>query len=179
MTHPAMEFIHLLDPSPEARFNIETYTDKKDKPNPDPLMHHFPALTRKQVEERIPQLETLNIEGAAIYIAVNEFSGKRKIGNLQRVRGVHADLDGATKDQLQKLRNILPPTIVVRSSLEEKQHWYWLLAEGETLNADTAKAINQGIADLGADPAAVDVTRLLRLPGFRHMKLFTKGGDNA
>ena len=179
MAHPAMEFIHLLDPSPEARFNIETYTDKKDKPKPDPLHRRFPERSRAQVEQLLTNLDALNNEGAAIYIAVNEFSGQRKIDNLHRVRGVHADLDGATEDQLQKLRNILPPTIVVQSSLETKQHWYWLLAEGETLDAGTAKAINQGIADLGADPAAVDVTRLLRLPGFRHMKLYIKGSDNA
>lgn len=30
MAHPAIEFLDLLDPSSEARFNIETYTDKKD-----------------------------------------------------------------------------------------------------------------------------------------------------
>lgn len=179
MAHPALEFLQLLDSSPEARFNIETYTDKKEKPKPDPLYHRFPELTVEQVEALLPKLDSLNIEGAAIYVAVNEFSGQRKIDNLHRVRGVHADLDGATEGQLQKLRNILQPTIVVQSSVAAKQHWYWLLEEGETLDADTAKAINQGIVDLGADPAAVDVARLLRLPGFRHMKLFAKGDENA
>jgi hypothetical protein len=179
MAHPALDFLRLLDPSPEARFNIETYTDKKEKPNRDPLYHRFPTLTREQVAELLPKLEALNSKGAAIYVAVNEFSGQRKFENLHRVRGVHADLDSATEEQLQKLRNILPPTIVVQSSIAAKQHWYWLLAEGETLDAKTAKAINQGIVDLGADSAAVDVTRLLRLPGFRHMKLFTKGTENA
>jgi len=67
----------------------------------------------------------------------------------------------------------------VQSSVGTKQHWYWLLADGDELDADTARAINQGLVDLGADKAAVDVTRLLRLPGFRHMKLFTKGAENA
>jgi hypothetical protein len=170
MTHPALEFLHLLDPSPKAQFNIEAYTDKKEKPKPDPLHHRFPTLSRDEVEQLLPRLNGINVEGAAIYVAVNEFSGQRKIENLHRVRGVHADLDKATEDQLRKLREMLPPTIVVQSSVAEKQHWYWLLDEGETLDADTAKAINQGIVDLGADPAAVDVTRLLRLPGFRHMK---------
>ena len=179
MTHPALEFLELLDPSPEARFNIETYTDKKDKPKSDPLSRRFPACTREQVEQLLPQLETLNAEGAAIYVAVNEFAGQRKTANLKRVRGVHADLDGVTEEQLQALREKLPPTIVVQSSVGTKQHWYWLLADGDELDADTARAINQGLVDLGADKAAVDVTRLLRLPGFRHMKLFTKGAENA
>ncbi|MDA7827636.1 RepB family DNA primase [Rhodobacteraceae bacterium] len=93
--------------------------------------------------------------------------------------GIHADLDQATEEQLQKLHEILPPTIVVQSSSKSKQHWYWLLVESEEVNADTAKVLNQGLVRLGADKAAVDVTRLLRLPGFRHMKRFEKGDGNA
>lgn len=179
MTHPALEFLRLLDPLPEARFCIETYTDKKDKPRPDQLSRRFVDYTHQQVEALLPELETLNNAGAAIYVAVNEFEGRRKIDNLHRVRGVHADLDGATDEQLKKLRATLPPTIAVQSSSAEKQHWYWLLMEGETLGAESAKAINQTLVGLGADPAAVDVARLLRLPGFRHMKLFSKGNQNA
>lgn len=179
MTHPALEFLRLLDPSPEARFCIESYTDKKDKPRPDQLSRRFVDCSHQQVEALLPELETLNDAGAAIYVAVNEFAGQRKIDNLHRVRGVHADLDGASKEQLEKLRETLPPTIAVQSSTAKKQHWYWLLTEGEELDPETTKAINKAIVDLGADPAAVDVTRLLRLPGFRHMKLFTKGDENA
>lgn len=179
MTHPALEFLRLLDPSPEARFCIESYTDKQDKPRPDQLSRRFVDCTHQQVEVLLPELKTLNDNGAAIYVAVNEFSGRRKIENLHRVRGIHADLDQATEAQLQKLRGILTPTIVVQSSVGTKQHWYWLLTEGEELDADTAKALNQGLVNLGADKAAVDVTRLLRLPGFRHMKLFEKGDGNA
>lgn len=117
MAHPAIDFLDLLDPSSEARINIETYTDKKEKPKPDPLYNRFPVLSRAQVEQLLPQLETLNAEGAAIYVAVNEYSSQRKIENLHRVRGIHADLDHATEEQLQHLRAILPPTIVVQSSV--------------------------------------------------------------
>jgi len=179
MTHPALEFLRLLDPSPKARFCIETYTDKKDKPRPDQLSNRFVNCTHQQVEALLPELETLNDAGAAIYVAVNEFEGRRKIDNLHKVRGVHADLDGASEEQLEKLCETLPPTIAVQSSSAEKQHWYWLLTEGETLDSESAKAINQTLVGLGADPAAVDVARLLRLPGFRHMKLFSKGDQNA
>ena len=179
MTHPAIEFLHLLDPSPEARFSIETYTDKKDKPKPDPLSKRFANCSHEQVITLLPELQVVNDEGGAIYVAVNEFDGQRKIDNLRRVRGVHADLDGASEEQLEKLRETLPPTIAVQSSTAEKQHWYWLLTDSEILDADSAKAINQTLVGLGADPAAVDVARLLRLPGFRHMKHFSKGEQNA
>ena len=170
MTHPAIEFLRLLDPSPEARFSIEAYTDKKDKPKPDPLSKRFANCSHEQVITLLPELQVMNDEGAAIYIAVNEFDGQRKIDH---------DLDGASEEQLEELREILPPTIAVQSSSAEKQHWYWLLTEGEILDADSAKAINQTLVGLGADPAAVDVARLLRLPGFRHMKRFSKGEQNA
>ena len=179
MTHPALEFLHLLDPSPEARFCIESYTDKKDKPKLDPLSKRFVGCSHEQAKVLLPELQALNLEGAAIYVAVNEFTGQRKIDNLRRVRGVHADLDGASSGQLEKLYEILPPTIAVQSSNAANQHWYWLLAEGEALDGVSAKAINQTLVGLGADPAAVDVARLLRLPGFRHMKLFSKGTQNA
>jgi hypothetical protein len=95
------------------------------------------------------------------------------------VRGVHADLDNASEEQLEKLRDTLPPTIVVQSSSPDKQHWYWLLTEGEELDADTAKKMNQRLVALGADKAAVDVARLLRLPGFRNMKACWKGKADA
>ncbi|NQV94447.1 MAG: hypothetical protein HQ482_04845 [Sphingomonadales bacterium] len=49
-------------------------------------------------------------------------------------------------------------------------HFYWLLVDGEEMAVELAEAINRGLTELGADPAATDVSRLLRLPGFRHMK---------
>jgi hypothetical protein len=179
MTHPALEFLTLLDPSPTARFNIETYTDGKRRPLPDRLIYRFATKSFKDVEALLPQLKSLNAQGAAIYVAVNEFDGHRKLNNLTRVRGVHADLDDASEAQLNKLLKTLAPSIIIQSSTTTKQHWYWLLADGEELSAEAAKATNQAIAALGADRAAVDVTRLLRLPGFRNMKHNPKGKTDA
>jgi len=170
MTHAALEFLKLLDPSPEARFNIETYTDGKERQERDPLSHRFPTQSFRDVEALLPKLQSLNGKRAAIYVAVNEFNGPRKLENLERVRGVHADLDEASNTQLCKLRDTLAPSLVVQSSTCKKQHWYWLLADGEELSAEAAKAINKAISMLGADSAAVDVARLLRLPGFQNMK---------
>ena len=179
MPHPALEFLNLLDPSPVARFNIETYTDGKQRPQPDPLSRRLATTSLQDVEALLPQLQSLNTRGAAIYVAVNEFNGQRRLENLKRMRGVHADLDDVSDAQLSKLRETLAPSIVVQSSTTNKQHWYWLLADGEELSAEVAKAINQAIAVLGADRAAVDVTRLLRLPGFRNMKHHPKGRTNV
>ncbi len=182
MAHPAMEFIHLLDPSPEARFNIETYTDLAkggSRPSPDPLLKRHPNLSVSDVEALIPALTKLNEQGAAVYIAVNQFHGQRKKKNLTYVRGVHADLDDVTAAQLATLRKALEPTIVVQSSSPAKQHWYWLLSGDDEMSCDVAESINRGLVSLGADKAATDIARLLRLPGFRHMKNFAGGNNNA
>lgn len=177
--HPAISFLRLLDPSSHARFNVETFTDAKgaDKPSPDPLLWRRPRLSIDDVVQILPKLTERNKRGAAIYVAVNEFDGPRKSSNLARVRGIHADLDGVDPNSMGLLRSVLQPTIEVQSSAESNQHWYWLLDDGETLAPDLAKSINQALVHYGADKAAVDVTRLLRLPGFRNLKTAKKDAE--
>ncbi len=170
MRHAALKFLDLLDPSPDARFNIETYFDGDKQQESYGLIQHFPTKSHKEVESLIPTLQSLNAKGAAIYIAVNQFKGQRKLENLHKVRGIHADLDSASDEQLTRLRQVLAPTIVVQSSKGNKQHWYWLLADGEELSAEKAKSINQSITAFGCDKGATDLARLLRLPGFYNLK---------
>ena len=90
------QFLESLDPSDDARFNIEHFTDVPKgarKPKPDSLLGQYANLTRRRVEKLLPQLQEKNEEGAAIYIARNEFNGQRKLETISRVRGVHADMD--------------------------------------------------------------------------------------
>jgi hypothetical protein len=170
---PVLEFLALLDPSPDASFNIEAFTDLAKgaaRPKPDPLARRYPNLSLDEVASKIPDLEAINARGAAIFVAVNQCQGQRNKGSVVRVRGVHADFDGAPEETLSEIRRRLPPTIEVQSSQAGNYHFYWLLKEGEQMSPNMAEAINRGLAKLGADPAATDVSRLLRLPGFRHMK---------
>ncbi len=173
MTHPTLIFLDLLDHRGEARFNIETYTDLPKgaaKLKPDPLSGRYPKKSRKEVEALLPKLETANEAGAGIFIAVNEFDGQRRKENLARIRGIHADMDGTSDDKLAAIRKKLPPTLEIETSGPKNLHFYWLLEEGEALDLETAEAINRKLVELGADKAAIDVSRLLRLPGFCHMK---------
>ena len=178
--HAAIEFLRHLDPSPDAHFNIEHYTDVPkgtDKPKPDPLMGRYPNLTLTSVEKLLQTLHSMNERGAGIFVARNQCTGHRSEKNVARVRGIHADMDDVSEEQLAALIAALPPSIIVESS-EGRYQLYWQLAEGETLSKDEAKAINQFISrQHGADPAAVDVSRLLRLPGFKHMKYRSQAHD--
>jgi hypothetical protein len=171
--HPAIVFLRHLDPSPDAQFNIEHYTDVPkgaDKPKLDRLMGRYPNLSISGVQKLLPTLHAVNDRGAGIFVARNQCTGHRSEKNITRVRGVHADMDDVNEEQLAALIAVLPPSIIVESSAGRYQ-LYWQLADGEALPKEEAKAINQYISqNYGADRNAVDVSRLLRLPGFRHMK---------
>lgn len=173
MTHPSVQFARLLDPSPKTRFNVETYTDLPKgvpKPKPDLLINRFPNLSLDDLAALTSTLDELNNAGAGIFIAVNQCEGQRSKANISRVRGVHADFDGVSTAILTAVRLRLKPTIEVQSSVPGNCHFYWLLDEGEEVSPEWAESINRGLVELGADRAAIDVSRILRLPGFRHMK---------
>lgn len=175
---PTLQFLDCLDTSDNATFNIEHYTDLpkgSNKPKPDGLRGRYANLTRRQVKELLPQLQEKNEAGAGIFIARNQCDGHRSEKAISRVRGVHADMDSVSAEELADLTGLLQPTIVVESSPGRYQ-LYWQLTAGEFLESAEAKAINQCLASQhGADPAAVDVSRLLRLPGFKHMKYRQEG----
>lgn len=178
MMHPSLEFLRRLDSAPAATFNIECYTDTPkgvEKPRPDPMQRRYPTLTIEQVERLISELDTLNEQGAGIFVAVNQCTGQRSAGAITRVRGVHADMDDVTLDQLSALTAVLAPSITVQSSTPERQQLYWLLKADAVLHKDEAKAINQRLVVYGADKAAVDTSRLLRIAGFKHMKYRQEG----
>lgn len=174
MQNPAINFIKLLSSDPSERFNIETYTDTPkgvEKPKPDPLSRRCPDLSIPDVGNLLEELQKLNQQGAGIFIAVNEFRGQRCKKNIFRVRGIHADFDNVDDKVYAAVRSRLAPSICVRTSTSRHQHWYYLFKEGESLTAPEAEALNKVLVSLGADKAASDVSRLLRLPGFNHMKL--------
>lgn len=179
MTHPAIEFLQHLDPSENATFNIEHYTDLPKglaKPKIDGLSGRYANLTLMQVADKLTELQAINDKGAGIFVAVNRFNGHRKVENVSLVRGIHADMDDVTEDQLAALAKNLQPSIVVQSSSASRCQVYWLTNADDTLTSAETKAINQYLAQhYGADKAAVDVARLLRLPGFKHMKYRAEG----
>jgi hypothetical protein len=82
-------------------------------------------------------------------------------------------VDADNKQAMEKVRAEYPyPTLVVKTSIGH-YHIYWKLTE--KISIDEQEAIMKRIAqDIGADPAATDVSRVLRLPGFWH-----KSKDNT
>jgi P4 family phage/plasmid primase-like protien len=178
-SNAAICFLRQLDPSPDATFNIEHYTDLpkgENKPKPDTLGGRYANLNVAEVEALLPKLHAINEKGAGIFVARNQCTGHRSELNVSHIRGVHADMDDVTEAQLDAVMAVLQPSMVVQSSGPTRYQLYWQLVEGETLTKAETKAINQCFAEYhGADSAAVDVSRLLRLPGFKHMKYRADG----
>ena len=172
--HPCLVFLSVLDPDPEARYNIECYTDMPkgtEKPKPDPLGRQFAGLTLEDITDLIPELDRLNNQGAGIFTTVNRCAGRRSKDNVKKLRAVHADVDAATDQQRKTLLESLLPSIIVTSSDRTKLHLYWLLNEAAAKEKEAVSQLNRLLAyDYGADKAATDIARILRPPGFKHMK---------
>lgn len=110
------------------------------------------------------------------FISVNEFDGWRLIRLLRSLRALYVDLDGQTDwglvlDTLQTHRLPTPSAIVFSG---RGLHLYWLL---EPLPAQALPVwqrcqdhLIKMLKSVGADPAAKDCTRVLRLAGSRNHK---------
>ena len=177
--HPLLVFARILDPNNEARFNVEQFTDVgsgKLKPKPDPLVFRRADLTHDDLNSLIPELYRRNELGAGTFISVNRCQGHRNLKSVERVRAVHADLDQASDEQREFLLRTLPPSIVVTSSESHRLQLYWLLDEESSKDKDSVGKQNKILAKYyGADSAATDISRLLRAPGFKHMKYREQG----
>ena len=103
--------------------------------------------------------------GAGVFITINETDGRGRRGqNITRYRAAFVDLDGAPLPTSWPLE----PSFVVQSS-PGKYHIYWLLTSGANFTAwlDLQTRL---AAYYKGDKAMADVTRVLRIVGFDHMK---------
>jgi hypothetical protein len=105
------------------------------------------------------------------YITVNEFRSWRITRNLSSLRAVYVDIDGSTDvfaalDALSDAK-MPEPSLVIYSG--RGMHLYWLLDATPAQAIPVWQLIENALVDalkpLGADPAAKDCTRVLRLCG--------------
>lgn len=111
-------------------------------------------------------LAALNARGAGVYWMVNAGDGKgRKATNVQRIRALFVDLDGAPLAPVQAAP--LSPHAIVESS-PNRWHAYWRVADCPLADF---KPLQQALAArFDADRTVCDLPRVLRLPGFDHRK---------
>ena len=117
-----------------------------------------------------------NAQGNDIYVSMNPLSpearGRRK-EDIAEVRRVYLDLD---KDGGAKLKKLLRdnaagkipgPSYLINTS-KDRYQVIWNVKPGE-LSIEAGERLMRGLAnEYGGDRAATDVSRVLRLPGFKH-----------
>ena len=101
-----------------------------------------------------------------MFVTVNATTGgRRKAADVERVRAMFADLDGAPLDPV--LACDLEPHVVVESR-PGRFHAYWIV---EGLPLDQFTPVQKAIARrFGGDPKVCDLPRVMRMPGFWHQK---------
>ena len=161
--HQAEAFLNALDPF-ALQWCFQTFDDGPEKRG------HLASTQRGTWLELAPRLQTLNAQGAGVFVTVNEVApGKpRKAENITRARAVFADFDDASRDNLAALKCVaLEPSILVESS-PGKFHAYWLVNDMET---EDFRPLQQAIVEkLGTDNKVKDLPRVMRVPGFIHKK---------
>ena len=121
---------------------------------------------RGSLEDHRKKLNALNKAGYGIFVTVNETDGKDiKGANVTRVRALFADFDASPLSNLDRIP--LKPSFSVNTS-PGKHHAYWLI---DDCPLDQFKPMQQKLAQiLDSDPAVCDLGRIMRVPGFYHLK---------
>lgn len=114
------------------------------------------------------EAEKWNEQNFGIFWAVNSFRGRRRIENLLRINAWAVDIDQGTKDeQWAKIRRGLKPSLIV----ETKRGFqiYFLAVDADPENY-THILKDRLTPFYGGDQKAMDLPRILRVPGFYHCK---------
>jgi len=118
-------------------------------------------------------LEEQNRSGADIFIGMNPVRGgaqSRTKEHIREVRHTYLDLDEDAGASLQAIRttgDVPAPNFVLDTS-PGKHQVVWRV---EGLDNNEAESLLRALASqYGGDPAATDISRLLRLPGFANRK---------
>jgi hypothetical protein len=141
--------------------------------------------SRQQTMQRILPVEAIvdrpfqqwlaaqNLAGADIFIGMNPVkpgAHSRTKEHVKEIRHAYLDLDEEAGASLQAIRtsgDVPPPNFVLDTS-PGKHQVVWRV---EGLDQSQAETLLRALASqYGGDPAATDISRLLRLPGFINRK---------
>jgi hypothetical protein len=125
-----------------------------------------PLVLHGTLEQYGAKLVDLNRRGYGVFVMVNEGDMRgRKAENVVKVRRHFVDLDGVPVEPV--LECAAPPCILVCTS-PDRYHAYWP-DYGCPLGA--FKQRQQALAaKFGGDTTVCDLPRVMRLPGFFHLK---------
>jgi hypothetical protein len=156
----------MLDPG-ATRFTFQFFIDNEALKNDAARSRSVTGWDHLPITD--PELQRRNEAGGGVYCTVNETDfGGRSIKNIVRVRAVFQEDDDGYTGSFP-----IEPTFVVESS-PGHFHRYWSIT-GDWPANDAGKRDFRGvmermIADYASCPGAKDISRVLRVPGFYHLK---------
>jgi len=154
----AQTFLEVFSGAKNTEFCFQTFDDSgADRPE---LIRQFVGT----FENHSSILAQLNKAGAGIFFTVNLCDGGgRKKSNVLGVRALFVDKDNGEFSSPLKIE----PSAII--SAKRGPHAYWFLKDGESLDRFTP-AQETLIHHLNSDASIKDLSRVMRLPGFFHMK---------
>lgn len=130
------------------------------------------TLARKFSQNNISrdEIKKLNDRWAWIFFSINTMKEwQRDKESVEKINAWACEIDGMDKDTQKKLIEVAPlyPSLIVES--KNSFHMYWFAKDGTKENWNK---ICWGLRNFfDGDPAiASDISRVLRIPGFNHLK---------
>jgi len=114
------------------------------------------------LEDLLDEFQSGQSRGYGVFAVVNE--GGHRDADITNVRAVFVDADGVPLSDVTW--HVEPHFLVYRN--ETHWHAYWLTYG---LTSEQFRGVQQRLADhYGTDPAVSNPSRLMRVPGFNHLK---------
>ncbi len=153
------EAVKLLKSLGIVSLTIQTFGDNKIA-----KAHINPKIIHGKIDKFFPKLVEMNKKSSGIFFCPNQTDLKgRKEGNITKVTSVFVDFDGGIELPTFEIK----PSVVVRT--KNGFHCYWVLEDECTVSE--FDSIQLGIIEkYNGDRNAMGVNRVLRLPGFFHLK---------
>ena len=156
----AQRFLTRLDEDAD-QFTFQTFDDNTT--GGGERRAELSQIRHGALEDLFSWLAKMNRSGAGIFVTVNETDGRgRKKDNIKKVRAVWQEDDGSGRELP------LEPHIEIESS-PRKYHRYVLTDGTDDWDAFDSVMASM-VTDYGSDPNAKDRSRVMRLPGFYHLK---------
>lgn len=157
-----IDFLTALN-NPEDTVNIRIVSDKKgDKFTGVKIACECGKF--KSIEEN---LNKHNAQNRGIFAVIN--SGGNTDASITRINAQFTEMDeGTFEEQKKKIEAFpIPPSMVVKT--QKSLHVYWLVDKDSKV--ERFRSIQKGLVKyFNGDPACVNESRPMRLPGFNHCK---------
>ena len=154
--------------APEDTVCFRVFSDKKGSTFPGMKLE---CKCRNYLEDMEPQLMKHNEMGRGVFFVVN--SGGHTDTDITRVNSQFVEMDDGTfEEQWEKIKRFpLSPSMVIQT--RKSLHVYWFLEKTITDITRFRDIQKRLVQRFDGDPACVNLSRVMRLPGFYHRKTDT------